>query len=226
MITWRNVAFFSDFQCGFRSSRSTADLLTVVSDRIATTFNRYGADWAIALDISKAFDRVWHAGILHKLKCYGVSGQMFRLFLLFSVIDSFEWFWMGSIEKNIQLMLEFLKDPFVVLHFSCYCTKILYNSGPRFTWVHWKFLEKFFIFFNPFPTVIFILYSSQGWWLFSIFRGYLWRNTQRCIEKNVCSSKQKGCTLLSMIFLCYLLGPDSSESREHEMATKYSFKSN
>ena len=45
---------------------------------------------------------------------------MFRLFLLFSVIDSFEWFWMGSIEKNIQLMLEFLKDPFVVLHFSCY----------------------------------------------------------------------------------------------------------
>ena len=34
---------------------------------------------------------------------------MFRLFLLFSVIDSFEWFWMGSLEKNMQLMLEFLK---------------------------------------------------------------------------------------------------------------------
>ena len=27
---------FSDFQCGFTSSRSTADLLTVVSDRIRT----------------------------------------------------------------------------------------------------------------------------------------------------------------------------------------------
>ena len=34
---------FSDFQYGFRSSRSTADLLTVVSDRIARAFNRYGA---------------------------------------------------------------------------------------------------------------------------------------------------------------------------------------
>ena len=34
---------FSDFQYGFRSSRSTADLLTVVSDRIARTFNRSGA---------------------------------------------------------------------------------------------------------------------------------------------------------------------------------------
>ena len=34
---------FSDFQYGFRSSRSIADLLTVVSDRIARGFNRSGA---------------------------------------------------------------------------------------------------------------------------------------------------------------------------------------
>ena len=51
---------FSDFQYGFKSSRSTADLLTVVSDRIARAFNRSGASRAVALDISKAFDRVWH----------------------------------------------------------------------------------------------------------------------------------------------------------------------
>ena len=42
---------FSDFQYGFRSSRSTADLLTVVSDRIARTFT----------------------------KSYGISGQIFGL---------------------------------------------------------------------------------------------------------------------------------------------------
>ena len=30
------------------------------------------------------------------------------LFLLFLVIDGFGWFWMGSLHKNIQLMLEFL----------------------------------------------------------------------------------------------------------------------
>ena len=34
---------FSDFQYGFRSSRSTADLLTVVSDKITRTINRSGA---------------------------------------------------------------------------------------------------------------------------------------------------------------------------------------
>ena len=38
------------------------------------------------------------------------------LFFLFSVIDSFGWFWMGSDHKNIQLMLEFLKALFLVLH--------------------------------------------------------------------------------------------------------------
>ena len=56
---------FSAFQYDFRSSRSTADLFTGVSDRIARASNRSGATRAVALDISKAFDRVWHAGLLH-----------------------------------------------------------------------------------------------------------------------------------------------------------------
>ena len=70
---------FSDFQYGFRSSRSTADLLTVVSDRIARVLNRSGTTRAVALDISKVFDSVFHAGLLHKLKSYGISGQIFGL---------------------------------------------------------------------------------------------------------------------------------------------------
>ena len=70
------MAFFSDFQYDFRSSRKTVDLLTVVSDIIARAFDRSWATRAVALDISKAFDRVWHAGLLHKLKSYGISGQI------------------------------------------------------------------------------------------------------------------------------------------------------
>ena len=34
-------------------------------------------------DISKAFDRVWHAGLLHKLKYCGISGQLFALICSF-----------------------------------------------------------------------------------------------------------------------------------------------
>ena len=116
---------FSDFQYGFRSSRSIPNLLTVLSDRIAKAFNRSGATRAVALDITKVFDRVWHAGLLRKLKSYRISGQIFvrylALFCVFSIIDGFKWFWMGSLHNNIQLMLEFLKAPFLVRHFS-YCT--------------------------------------------------------------------------------------------------------
>ena len=82
---------FCDIQYGFRSSQSTADLLTVTFDRIARAFNRSGATRTLALHISKAFDRVWHAGLLHNL----------ALFLLFSVIDGFKWLWMESLYKNI-----------------------------------------------------------------------------------------------------------------------------
>ena len=83
---------FYDFQYGFRSSRSTAGPLTVVSDRIVRVFNRSRATRALALDISKAV-------------------------CLFLVIDSFMLFWMGSLHKNIQLMLQFLRAPFLVQHF-------------------------------------------------------------------------------------------------------------
>ena len=69
---------FSDFQYGFRSSQSTADLLTVVSDRIATTLQRSGA-----LDITKAFEKIWHASLLHKLKSYGILCQIFGLICSF-----------------------------------------------------------------------------------------------------------------------------------------------
>ena len=103
---------FSDFQYGFRSSRSTADLLTVVSDRIPAAFSRSQTTRAVGFDISKVFDRVWCAGLLQKLKS--------SLFLLSSVTDGFKWFWMGNLHKNIQLMPEFLKAPFLVLHFFYY----------------------------------------------------------------------------------------------------------
>ena len=54
-----------------------------MSDRINRAFNKSGATPAVALDISKAFDRVWYAGLLRKLKSYGISGQIFGLISFF-----------------------------------------------------------------------------------------------------------------------------------------------
>ena len=88
---------------GFRSSRSTADLLTVVFDRIARHFNRSGATRAVVLDISKTFDKVWHAGLIHKLKSSGISDQVFCFISSFLSNIRLGWFFMGSLHKNIQL---------------------------------------------------------------------------------------------------------------------------
>ena len=50
-----------------------------MSDRIARALNRSGATRAVTLDISKAFDKVWHAGFLDKIKSYRISGQILGL---------------------------------------------------------------------------------------------------------------------------------------------------
>ena len=73
----------------------TVDLLKVVPGRSARAFNRFWTTRAVALDISKAFKRVWYVGLVPKLKSYGISGQylaLFHRFSFFSVIEGFKWF--------------------------------------------------------------------------------------------------------------------------------------
>ena len=83
---------FSDFQYGFRSSRSTVDLLIVVSDRITRAINSSGATRAVVLDTSKVFDRAWHASLLHKPKSMEFQVRYLALVFLFSIIDGFKGF--------------------------------------------------------------------------------------------------------------------------------------
>ena len=90
LITLRNVTFLSDFQYGPQISSLGP------------------------LDVQQIF---WQ---LYLLKLLGLLISLIRylaLFCLFVVICSFEWFWMGSHSKNIQLILLFLKAPLLVLHF-------------------------------------------------------------------------------------------------------------
>ncbi|CAG9815721.1 unnamed protein product [Phaedon cochleariae] len=57
----------NDRQYGFRHQISTSDLLAYVSHIWQQSIEKYGETLAVALDISKAFDRVWHHGLLAKL---------------------------------------------------------------------------------------------------------------------------------------------------------------
>ena len=49
----------------------------------------------------------------------GISSRVFGL-RLSSVINGFGWFWMGSLQKSTHSMFQFLKAPYLVLHFSYY----------------------------------------------------------------------------------------------------------
>ena len=67
---------FSNFQHGLRSSGSTPDLMTVVSDGIARAFYRSGATQAVALDIFKVLKKFGVLVFFTKLLSYGVAGQI------------------------------------------------------------------------------------------------------------------------------------------------------
>ena len=53
-----------------------ADLFRYWYLKVREELGNSGATRAVALDISKGFDRVWHSSLLHKLKSYGISGQI------------------------------------------------------------------------------------------------------------------------------------------------------
>ena len=79
-----------------------------------------GATRAVALDICKAFDRVWQACLLHKRKSCGISGQIFGLISSFLSHRRFRVVLDGNSSQEYPVNWEFLKTPFFVLHFSCY----------------------------------------------------------------------------------------------------------
>ena len=64
-------SLLSDHQYGFRRSRSTGDILSYLTDLWSSALRNFGESCVVALDISKAFDRVWHASLLSKLPSFG-----------------------------------------------------------------------------------------------------------------------------------------------------------
>ena len=70
-------------QAGFRPGDSTTNQLLDLVDTIHRSFEATPSldVRAIFLDISKAFDKVWHEGLIFKLKQNGVSGNLLKLFI-------------------------------------------------------------------------------------------------------------------------------------------------
>ena len=69
-------------QSGFKTGDSCINQLLSITHKIYKSFDDGYEVRGIFLYISKAFDKVWHNGLIYKLKQNGVSGN-----LLNSVID-------------------------------------------------------------------------------------------------------------------------------------------
>ena len=68
-------------QSGFLPGDSCISQLLCISHEIYKSFdcNPSLETRRVSLDISKAFDRVWHKGLLFKLRSNGIDGPLFNL---------------------------------------------------------------------------------------------------------------------------------------------------
>ena len=66
-------------QFGFRKERSASDLLLKMTTLWNRSLDMGEETYVIALDIAGAFDRVWHDGLIVKIKSLGISGDLLGL---------------------------------------------------------------------------------------------------------------------------------------------------
>ena len=66
-------------QSGFRPGDSTINQLLSIAHEIFVGFEDFDETRAVFLDISKAFDKTWHDGLIYKLKQMGIDGDLVKL---------------------------------------------------------------------------------------------------------------------------------------------------
>jgi hypothetical protein len=69
LLTWTNS--------GFKELDSAINQLLYITNNIHKALESGKEICLVFLDVSKAFDRVWHSGLLNKLRCMGIEGRLF-----------------------------------------------------------------------------------------------------------------------------------------------------
>ena len=85
-------------QNGFRSKRNTNDNLFKLTQSLKQNIKKGFVTSAVFLDVEKASDQVWHTGLLHKMKKFGMDHSLLR--------------WIKSFlsERSISVKIENIKS--------------------------------------------------------------------------------------------------------------------
>lgn len=81
---------FKDYQFGFRSGHSTSHAICYLTNHIRTALKNRLTTGVIYFDIEKAFDSVWHNGLLYKLINMGCNHNLVKLVHQFLSLRAFE----------------------------------------------------------------------------------------------------------------------------------------
>jgi len=69
-------SLFNKSQSGFRKACSTTDHIIRLADDVHLAIKNRQYTLAVMLDLTKAFDMVWHRGLLHKIKGLVLQGNV------------------------------------------------------------------------------------------------------------------------------------------------------
>ena len=69
----------SSNESGFKQGDSCINRLLSITHDIYQSLDQGSEVRGVFLDISKAFDKVWHKGLIHKLKQIGIGGSLLKI---------------------------------------------------------------------------------------------------------------------------------------------------
>ena len=77
---------------GFKPGHSCINQLVSKTHDICKSLDDGFEEKGVSLDISKAFDKVWHEGLIYKLKQNGISGRLLNITKDFLDSRNREWY--------------------------------------------------------------------------------------------------------------------------------------
>ena len=94
---------FRPSQGGFRKRLCTVDQIAIIENEIRFSLSKKQITIVVFIDLHKAFDSVWHLGIIYKLFRLGIQGRMLRWIKNYLSERTFKVFYEGkhSIDKKI-----------------------------------------------------------------------------------------------------------------------------